>query len=167
MGSVSIDIEKGSRQYSVKYALNTPKGVQRLLRDVHALRSRRFDAGDYDACDILIDLDEAIKLAKLTHRQRQVMALIVERDMTQEDAGKVLGVGQDAVSYCLKGAIRRITEVYRKWEYGEVVIQLDEEIDNIFIPEDIDEEMEREERYVRKEMIKSGVPIIKERCYLE
>jgi len=89
---------------------------------MHHLRSRRYEAGDYAACDILIDLETAIEKAGLTNRQRQVLRLIYEEDLTQSEAAERLMVTQEAIAKYAKATIKRITAVYRKWEYGVVTI---------------------------------------------
>lgn len=75
MGTVTVDIEKDARKYTQTYALNTAKGVEKLLRDRHKIAARRF-TGDYAACDIIIDLNEAIDRAKLSRRQAEAVALL-------------------------------------------------------------------------------------------
>jgi hypothetical protein len=115
MGAVKVDIAKGSRNYTQKYALNDAKGVAMLLRDRHKIASRRFYAGDYAASDILIDLDNAIWKAFLTNRQAEAIAYVYGLDVTQETAAEAMGVGQDSVSDFIRGACKRIARVYRKW----------------------------------------------------
>lgn len=129
MGVCRVDTEKGHRQYEVRYALNDREGVASLLRDVHRLRERRYHAGDYSASDILIDLQTAINEANLTKRQRESMYYVYELDLPQKEAGiRMGGIGNDAVSHCLKGAVQRIADVYNKWNYGEITIQYTEEL---------------------------------------
>lgn len=41
-----------------------------ILRQYHEISSRRY-AGDYGACDVLIDFDIAVDKARLTRRQRR------------------------------------------------------------------------------------------------
>ncbi|MFE4202125.1 RNA polymerase sigma factor [Aneurinibacillus aneurinilyticus] len=130
MGTCAVDIEKGSREYTVKYALNTVGGVRRLLRDIHRLRSARFERGDYAASDILLDLDTAIQRANLTVRQRQAVYYVYEEDMRHEDAAGVVGVDRSAITKLLDRALERIATVYSEWNYGEVIATYTEEIEN-------------------------------------
>lgn len=123
MGACAIDIEKGHRQYSIKYALNDREGVASLLRDMHRLRERRFHAGDYTASDILIDLREAIARAGLTKRQAEALYWVYERDLTQKDAGEKMGITQEAVAQLIGGSIERIASIFNKWDYGELTIE--------------------------------------------
>jgi DNA-directed RNA polymerase specialized sigma subunit len=90
-----------------------------LLSDYHALLNRQYQ-GDYDAVVLLTDLYKAIELAQLTGRQSEALRLVYEEDLTQEEAGKLMGIGQDVVSYHVERAIEAIAEVYYYWSrHGE------------------------------------------------
>jgi DNA-directed RNA polymerase specialized sigma24 family protein len=130
MGTCAVDIEKGSREYTVKYALNTADGVKRLLTDMHRLREARFCRGDYAASDILLDLDTAIQRANLTVRQRQALYYVYEEDMRQVDAAKAMGCAQKNVSEAADRALEAIATVYSDWGYGEITAIYTEEIEN-------------------------------------
>jgi DNA-directed RNA polymerase specialized sigma24 family protein len=116
------DMDARHRQYTVKYALNTAEGVGRLLRDMHRLRSARFERGDYAASDILLDLDTAIQRANLTVRQRQAVYYCYEEDMRQVDAAKAMGCAQKNVSEAADRAVEAIAAVYNGWNYGEIEV---------------------------------------------
>jgi RNA polymerase sigma factor (sigma-70 family) len=120
MGSVKIDLTQKERALDEKYpALDKPENLRILLSDYHALLLRRFN-GDTAASDILIDLYKAIELAKLTERQSEALRLVYEEDLTQEEAGKLLGIGQDVVSYHVERAVEAVAEVYWYWtKHGE------------------------------------------------
>jgi predicted DNA-binding protein (UPF0251 family) len=76
--------------------------------------------GDYDAVILLTDLRKAIELAKLTGRQSEALRLVYEEDLTQEDAGKRMGVGRIGVQEHVEKAIEAISEVYYYWSrHGE------------------------------------------------
>jgi predicted DNA-binding protein (UPF0251 family) len=80
---------------------------------------RRFN-GDTAASDILIDLFRAIELAQLTGRQSEALRLVYEEDLTQEDAGKLMGLDKPGVNNLLDRAIEGISEVYYYWSrHGE------------------------------------------------
>lgn len=96
-----------------------------LLGDYNALKLRRFN-GDYAASDILIDLDTAIDRAGLTERQRQALRLVYFDDLTQEEAGKRMGLAKDSVNHLINRAAKAITEIYYYWAghkegYGEEI----------------------------------------------
>ena len=106
-------------RYAAKYALNSPKGVQRLLGDYHHLYARRIDKSDFPASDILMDLRFAIAKAGLTDRQRQALALHFIKLKTQEEVALEMdGISQVGVYYHIQGALKRIAKVYEGWEYG-------------------------------------------------
>jgi RNA polymerase sigma factor (sigma-70 family) len=120
MGAVKIDTQAKERSLDAKYpALDNPQNLRILLSDLHALIGRQYQ-GDYSAVDILVDLRKAISMAKLTDRQRQALRLVYEEDLTQEEAGKRMGIAQNSVSEALDRAIEAISEVYYYWSrHGE------------------------------------------------
>lgn len=121
MGASSkYDKQAGDRRYESQYpALNSAAGLRILLSDYHALKIRQY-SGDYDATVILADLATAIEAAKLTVRQREALRLVYEEDLTQEDAGRAMGVGQDVVSYHIDRALEAVAEIYFYWSgHGE------------------------------------------------
>lgn len=104
------------------YKTTTPSGVRALLRDRHYLGSLR-ESGDTMASDILIDLDKATNLAKITDRQAMAIALVYGLDLTRGEAATELGVSREAVNQLIWGAAKRIAAVYREWDYGEVAVK--------------------------------------------
>jgi len=128
IGTVKIDVSAKERSLDEKYpALNSAAGLRILLGDYNALKLRRFN-GDTAASDILIDLETAIELAKLTDRQRQALTLVYFEDLTQEEAGKRMGLAKPGVNNLLDRAIEAISEIYYYWSgHGEGYVYLTEE----------------------------------------
>lgn len=91
-----------------------------ILRQFHEISSRRY-AGDYGACDALIDLQTAISRARLTRRQTQAISYVYGDGLTQAEAAERLGVRQNTLSEVLANGERRIDAVYDRWS------ELDEE----------------------------------------
>jgi RNA polymerase sigma factor (sigma-70 family) len=120
MGSVKRDLHVNERSLEEKYpALDSPENLRILLSDYHSLLNRQY-SGDYDACVILIDLYKAIELAKLTERQAEALRLVYEEDLTQEEAGKLMGIAQQKVEFYAARAIEKISEIYYFWAgHGE------------------------------------------------
>ena len=116
MGATNHDKQAKMRAYEARFAFNSPDGVRRLLRDIHALRERQY-AGDYDAVVLLVDLETAIERAGLTDRQRQAIALVYFEDLSQVKAGERMGVRQDTVSKLVKSALSKIASVYKAWSW--------------------------------------------------
>jgi DNA-directed RNA polymerase specialized sigma24 family protein len=120
MGAVKIDTHAKERSLEAKYpALDNPANLRILLSDYHALINRQYQ-GDYAAVDILVDLRKAVEMAGLTGRQSEALRLVYEEDLTQEEAGRRMGIGQDVVSYHVTNAINAVSEVYYYWSrHGE------------------------------------------------
>lgn len=115
IGTSKYDKSAQHSRLSHEYpALSTAPQVRLLLADCHALNLRA-EAGDYAAIDVLADLGTAIKRAGLTRRQREALHYVYVRDMTQVDAGKVMGVSRQNVSDFVSGAETKIAEVYYYW----------------------------------------------------
>ncbi|WP_223868908.1 sigma factor-like helix-turn-helix DNA-binding protein [Paenibacillus sp. UASWS1643] len=126
---MKIDIEKGSRSYNVRYSLNDAAGVKALLRDRHRISSARF-RGDYDAVCILVDLHSAINSAALTDRQTEAIAFVYGIDVTQAEAARQMGITQQGVAKLIDDAAEKMAAVYKRWEYGEVSVEFDGEIED-------------------------------------
>jgi hypothetical protein len=115
MGAVKVDLSSKERSLDAKYpALDSPANLRILLSDYHSLLNRQY-SGDYDACVILIDLYKAIELAKLTGRQSEALRLVYELDLTQEEAGRAMGIHRIVVLEHVEKAIESISEVYYYW----------------------------------------------------
>lgn len=126
MGAVKVDTQKQARAYEVKYALNDSSGVKALLRDRHRIAERRY-AGDTAASDIIIDLHSAIESAGLTERQAEAIAWVYGRDLTQKVAAGIMGVAQQNVAAAIDRAAEAIAGVFKRWEYGELVVEYAED----------------------------------------
>ncbi|PRO41443.1 sigma factor-like helix-turn-helix DNA-binding protein [Bacillus sp. LLTC93] len=106
-------------RYETQYKLDGPDGVKALLADYTTLRQRRF-LGDTAACDILIDLERAIELAALTGKQYEALRLVYFDDLTQTQAGVVMGIAQQNVNNYLDYALSKIADIYYYWaSHGE------------------------------------------------
>jgi DNA-directed RNA polymerase specialized sigma24 family protein len=128
LGTVKVDTEKQARAYEVKYALNDSAGVKALLRDRRRISSARF-TGDYNACDILIDLNSAIYNAGLTERQTEAIAWVYGVDLTQKDAAEIMGIAQKNVSEAIDRAAESIAAVYARWDYDEITVVYEDGIE--------------------------------------
>lgn len=120
MGSVKRDLHVAERSLDAKYpALDSPANLRILLSDLHALVNRQY-MGDYDSVVLLADLATAISMAGLTARQREALRLVYEEDLTQEEAGKRMGLDKSGVNNLLDRAIEAISEIYYYWSrHGE------------------------------------------------
>jgi DNA-directed RNA polymerase specialized sigma24 family protein len=119
MGATKRDQTKIERQFDGQYSLSTASGVKQLLGDYHAFKARQY-LGDYEAVVVLADLAEAVRLAGLTDRQREAIELVYGEDLTQVEAGKRLGISQQAIDYYIAEATERIADIYYYWaSHGE------------------------------------------------
>jgi DNA-directed RNA polymerase specialized sigma24 family protein len=115
MGSVKRDIHVNERSLEEKYpSLDSPANLRILLSDYHALVNRQY-MGDYEAVILLTDLRKAIAMAQLTGRQSEALRLVYEEDLTQEEAGKRMGIDKPGVNNLLDRVIEGISEVYWYW----------------------------------------------------
>jgi predicted DNA-binding protein (UPF0251 family) len=119
MGATKRDLTQNERQFDGQYALSTASGVKQLLGDYHAFRARQY-LGDYEAVVVLADLADAVRLAGLTERQRQALALVYDEDLTQVEAGRRLGIAQQNVGMAVDRACESIADIYYYWaSHGE------------------------------------------------
>ena len=127
IGAPKHDISEKGRQLSERYALDSPAGVRKLLRDYYPLIERQY-LGDYDATVILIDLAEAIERARLTRRQRQALYYVYVRDLTQEKAAEHMnGVTRQNVADLLAKAEAAIAEQFEAWAWMGEGYEISEE----------------------------------------
>lgn len=92
------ELKYGDLRYTGK------RGVSKRMVDVYS--------SPFHKIDKLIDLERAMNAANLTDRQRQAVELVYFGDMTQEEAGEVMGVKKHTVNGHLTIALRKIKESY-------------------------------------------------------
>lgn len=92
-----------------------------ILRNYHALTERQYK-GDTDAICTLVDLADAVRLARLTDRQTEALTLVYVEDMTQRSAGERMGIERSALTEHLKTALDSVEEVYEyiAWKNGDI-----------------------------------------------
>lgn len=84
-----------------------------ILANYHALTERQY-VGDVDAIVALLDFAAAVERAALTDRQSEALRLVYGEGMTQVDAGKAMGVSQQALQAHIERAITAIEGYYGK-----------------------------------------------------
>lgn len=103
-----IDLAERQKRLDDAYPLDRSYGIYALLYHLHYIREMRFTRGDFDACNLLIDLAESLEDANLTERQREVLYYVFVHDMTQGDTAHLLQISQQAVSDHVYSAIAKI-----------------------------------------------------------
>lgn len=102
---------------SNRYPVTTIFGVTSLLKDIHTLREKRFQGTDTSLIScILIDFERLVEKARLTQRQKEVLYLHYELDLTQAEVAEELGISQQAVSKHIDNAIAKIVIVAKEEE---------------------------------------------------
>ncbi|WP_261381700.1 sigma factor-like helix-turn-helix DNA-binding protein [Bacillus licheniformis] len=119
IGKVKIDLHRKDREFEAAYALDNAEGVKTLLSDYPKFVSRK-RLGEYEAAEVLLDLQNAIDLADLTDRQREAIRLVYFEDLTQVEAGKRMRVGKDSINHLINRAADSIADIYYYWAgHGE------------------------------------------------
>ena len=94
--------------------LDNTDGVKLLLEQYHAIKERRY-LGDPDAFAILEDLHTAIRLADLTPTQQRSLDLVFIEDLSQVEAGLVMGRSRQKTYCSVKAALIKIAAVFEGW----------------------------------------------------
>jgi RNA polymerase sigma factor (sigma-70 family) len=114
MGAASIDLKSNEHRIETEYPIETPQGVNALLSNIHHVRSSAIDKGDFDAINLLIDFEIAYSRINVTPRQRQAIQLVYFADLTQREAGEIMGISQQAVQQLIQSVVNKIAEQYAK-----------------------------------------------------
>lgn len=109
MGSVKVDIHRKQRQYEDTFPMHTAEGVEVFLENFQNLRSSRLK-GDLDASLLLLDFDATRNQAPLTVREREVLYWRYERECTEKETAKRLGISMKAVEEYSRRLIRKIAD---------------------------------------------------------
>jgi DNA-directed RNA polymerase specialized sigma24 family protein len=108
MSITKRDLLKKEKEYEELYPLDTKKGVLSLLFFIHEIGERRFYEADYEASDLLLDLEISISNSGLTYKQKEVIDLLYFKCLTQVEAAKLTGSTQQAILDRKNKALRKI-----------------------------------------------------------
>ncbi|SDZ06225.1 sigma-70 family RNA polymerase sigma factor [Thermoactinomyces sp. DSM 45892] len=113
------DIDSGHRKYEQSYSFYTTKGIGRLLADLPKIEIRAYEKGETAAIDIYLDLQQAIQLAELTPKQKEAIKYLYIHDKGIVEAAVLLNIDYTTLSRTRKTALKKISEVYKRWRYLE------------------------------------------------
>lgn len=106
--SRAVDPVTKQKRLEDAYPIDRAYGVYAVLAHIHYLRESRFLRGDYEASILLLDFYESLEDANLTQRQRQILHLVFEEDLTQQEVAMLLNISQQAVSDHVGTAVKKI-----------------------------------------------------------
>jgi DNA-directed RNA polymerase specialized sigma24 family protein len=109
MGSVRIDIHRKERAYEEQFPMHTPEGVEVFLENYQYVLTRRLK-GDLDASLMLLDFEKTRNQAPLTKREQEVIYWRFEREFTERETAKALGITIGAVKKFAHRAILKIAD---------------------------------------------------------
>jgi DNA-binding CsgD family transcriptional regulator len=106
MGSVKIDLHRKERAYEEQFPMHTPEGVEVFLENYQYILSRRLK-GDLDASLMILDFESTKHQAPLSHRELEVIYWRFEREFTERETAKILGISIRSVKkYCHRAFIK-------------------------------------------------------------
>ena len=106
--------------YETEFPLESVQGVIALMSNIHYVKVAAYTNGDYDALNLLVDYNEAFQAANITKRQKEALNLVFEKDLTQREAGELLGISQQAVQQLINSVAVRISEYFTRRQGGTV-----------------------------------------------
>lgn len=109
MGSVRIDLNRKERQYEEAFPMHTKEGVEIFLENFTYIKGRRLK-GDLDASMLLLDFEQTLSDAPLSRREREILYLHYEREYTETEIAKQLGISKKAVQQYKYRAIYKIAD---------------------------------------------------------
>jgi DNA-binding CsgD family transcriptional regulator len=124
MGSVKIDLHRKERAYEEQFPMHTPEGVEVFLENYQYILTRRLK-GDMDASLMILDFESTKHQAPLSHRELEVIYWRFEREFTERETAKQLGISIGAVKrYCGRAFLKiadtvAVQEGYKNASYTD------------------------------------------------
>jgi DNA-directed RNA polymerase specialized sigma subunit len=109
MGSVRVDLHRQERQYEESFPMHTVQGVEIFLENYQYVKSRRLK-GDLDASILLLDFEQTLSDAPLSKREREIIYWRYEREYTERETARLLGISMKAVTEYKTRAIYKIAD---------------------------------------------------------
>ena len=114
MVAKKMDLLKNGKEYDELYPLDTKKGVISLLMLVNEVKERRFYEGDFNASDLIMDLELSIDKAGLSSKQKEVLDLLYYKCFTQKESAEILDITQQSILDRREKALRKIVLFNKK-----------------------------------------------------
>lgn len=114
MGSVKKDLFTHEKALEKEYPLDTPEGVEALLKNFHKVAISRYELGDYDACNLILDFFTALGKCKFTPRQIQSLTFVYFLDYSQREAAEIMGCSPQSTQQHVRAAITKIAKQYAR-----------------------------------------------------
>lgn len=105
-------VSLNEQRLEAEYPLETEQGVNAFLSNYHHIRSSAIDKGDYDAIILMVDFEIAFSKISITDRQREAVNLVFFKDLTQREAGNIMGITQQAVQQLTHAVVKKIANQY-------------------------------------------------------
>jgi DNA-binding CsgD family transcriptional regulator len=124
MGSVRVDLHRKERAYEEQFPMHTPEGVEVFLDNYQYMLSRRLK-GDLDASLLLLDFEKTKSEAPLSHREIEAIYWRYEREFTEKETARQLGISIGAVKrYCRRAILKladtiAVQEGYKNASYTD------------------------------------------------
>ncbi|HDR8003445.1 sigma factor-like helix-turn-helix DNA-binding protein [Bacillus cereus group sp. BceL300] len=111
MGSVKISTNRREMYYEQEYPLFHELGVKKFLESYADICDKRAK-GDLDASIILLDFQATLHQAPLSQREREVVYWRYERDLTEKETARVLGISKTSVKSYTQRACLKLADVF-------------------------------------------------------
>lgn len=108
MGKVKVNLVNQDQVFEQAFDLSTPEGVMHFLERIHEIHELARN-GNIEASLILIDIEEAMHSARLSYRERDILFYLYEKQLTQKEVARLLGISIQRVNLKLHDACRKIS----------------------------------------------------------
>lgn len=116
MGAVSIDINANERKLETMFPMHTREGVEVFLENINHIRQLTYYAGDFDALIMLVDFEQALDEAGLTHKELFIIEMVFMQDLKRVDVAKELDVTKQTVQTWIMRSTDKLANYYAEME---------------------------------------------------
>lgn len=121
MGVSKFDRAKAHRNLEDQYgdlngSFGSEETVDKLMGDYVKISMRRFEKGDIAACDIKMDIDQALEEAFMTPKQRLYVQKYYIEQHTEEEIADLYGITQQTVNKTIQRGVKHLADFFAKWD---------------------------------------------------